>query len=53
MTLFMFLLPVMIVWGDLGWFVHAVFIVGTASKIQLALAMTKRLIAERARADSE
>lgn len=36
MALFCFLLPVLIVFGDVPWFVHAVFILGTASKLQLA-----------------
>ncbi|MCH8250171.1 MAG: CDP-alcohol phosphatidyltransferase family protein [Proteobacteria bacterium] len=35
MALFCFLLPVLIIWNDIPWFVHLVFIVGTASKIQL------------------
>ena len=39
MALFFFLLPVLIIWGDVGWFVHLVFIIGTAGKIQLAWAM--------------
>lgn len=43
MALFMFLLPVLIVWGDVAWFVHAVLITGTASKIQLAIAITGRV----------
>ena len=37
MTLFCFLLPVLIVFGDSPWFVHAVFIIGTLSKLQLAV----------------
>jgi len=41
MALFFFLLPVMIVWGDVTWFVHAVLITGTASNAQLALTMTR------------
>ncbi len=36
MALFCFLLPVLIAFGDVAWFVHAVFIIGTASKLQLA-----------------
>jgi hypothetical protein len=36
MILFCFLLPVLLVFGDIGWFVHMVFIVGTFGKIQLA-----------------
>jgi phosphatidylglycerophosphate synthase len=35
MALFFFLLPVLIVWEDVPWFVHLVFILGTASKVQL------------------
>ncbi len=36
MTVFCFLLPVLIVLRDLPWFVHAVFAIGTLSKLQLA-----------------
>jgi hypothetical protein len=36
MALFFFLLPVLIVWGDVAWFVHLVLIIGTASNTQLA-----------------
>jgi phosphatidylglycerophosphate synthase len=39
MALFFFLLPVLIVWGDVTWFVHAVLIVGTLSNTQLAWAI--------------
>ncbi len=39
MALFMFLLPVLLLWGEVSWFVHLVFIVGTAGKMQLAWAM--------------
>jgi phosphatidylglycerophosphate synthase len=42
MALFFFLLPVLIAWGDVTWFVHLVLIVGTASNIQLAWAMAWR-----------
>ncbi len=35
MALFFFLLPVLIVWGDVPWFVHGVLIIGIASKLQL------------------
>jgi len=35
MALFFFLLPVLLIWDDVPWFVHTVFIIGTASKIQL------------------
>jgi phosphatidylglycerophosphate synthase len=41
MALFFFLLPVLIVWGDVTWFVHAVLIIGTASNMQLAWAMAR------------
>jgi phosphatidylglycerophosphate synthase len=37
-ALFFFLLPVVIVWGDVPWFVHGVLIIGVASKLQLAWA---------------
>lgn len=36
MALFFFLLPVLIVWGDVTWFVHGVLIIAVASKLQLA-----------------
>lgn len=36
MALFCFLLPVLLIFGDLPWFVHTVLIIGTASKLQLA-----------------
>ena len=39
MALFFFLLPVLIIWGDVAWFVHFVLILGTASKMQLAWAI--------------
>jgi len=39
MALFFFLLPVLIIWDDVSWFVHLVLIVGTASKMQLAWAL--------------
>ena len=34
MALFFTLLPVLIIWGDVSWFVHAVLIICTAAKIQ-------------------
>jgi phosphatidylglycerophosphate synthase len=36
MALFFFLLPVLIVWGDVPWFVHLVFIAGTIGKMQVS-----------------
>lgn len=42
MALFCFLLPVLILWGDVPWFAHGVLIVGVAAKLQLALAFWKR-----------
>ena len=36
MMFYCFLLPVLIVFGDQPWFVHAVFIVGTIGKLQVA-----------------
>ena len=39
MALFFLLLPVLIIWGDVPWFVHLVFIIGTTSKAQLTWAM--------------
>jgi phosphatidylglycerophosphate synthase len=41
MALFFFLLPVLIVWGDVTLFVHAVLIIGTASNAQLAWGITR------------
>lgn len=41
MALFFVLLPVLIVWGDVTWFIHGVLILGCASKIQLAIAFVK------------
>jgi len=38
MALFFFLLPVVIVRGDVPWFVHGVLIIGVASKLQLSWA---------------
>jgi phosphatidylglycerophosphate synthase len=43
MALFFFLLPVLIIWGDVTWFVHMVLIVGTASKVQLAWAIKRKV----------
>ncbi len=49
MALFFLLLPVLIIWDDVPWFVHLVLIIGTASKIQLAWAIVGRVkIAETA-----
>jgi len=42
MALFFLLLPVLIIWSDMPWFVHLVFILGTASKMQLAWAMAQK-----------
>ena len=42
MALFFFLLPVIIVWGDVPWFVHGVLIAGVASKLQLSWAFWNR-----------
>lgn len=42
MALFCFLLPVVIVWGDVAWFIHAVLIIGLASKVQLAYVFWNR-----------
>ena len=36
MAIFCFLLPVLLVFGDIPWFVHGVLIIGTVSKMQLA-----------------
>lgn len=45
MALFFSLLPVLLLWGDVSVFVHAVLIIGIASKAQLALAMARRAAA--------
>lgn len=42
MALFFFLLPVLIIWGDVSWFVHGVLIIAVASKLQLAWAFWNR-----------
>ncbi len=42
MALFFTLLPVLIIWGDVPWFVHTVLIIGVASKLQLAWAFWQR-----------
>ena len=42
MALFFFLLPVVLVWGDITWFVHSVLIIAVASKVQLAWAFWRR-----------
>lgn len=46
MALFCFLLPVLILWGDVTWFVHAVLIIGTLSSIQLAWALNRLVRAQ-------
>jgi hypothetical protein len=47
MALFFLLLPVLIIWGDVSWFVHLVFIIGTASKIQLTWAIVRLVKPDR------
>jgi phosphatidylglycerophosphate synthase len=42
MALFFSLLPVLIVWGDVSWFVHFVLIVGTAGLLQLSWVIARR-----------
>ena len=42
MGAFLFLLPILIVWGDVPWIVHAVLIIGAASKMQLVLKIAER-----------
>lgn len=42
MALFFTLLPVLIIWGDMPWFVHAVLIIGVASKLQLTWVFWRR-----------
>ncbi len=41
MFLYCLLLPVLIVWDDVPWFVHLVFITGTVAKIQLTWAIVR------------
>ena len=43
MALFFLLLPVLIIWGDVTWFVHLVLVVGAASKMQLAWAINRKV----------
>ena len=43
MALFFVLLPVLIIWGDVSWFVHLVLIVGTAGMIQLTWVVANRV----------
>lgn len=47
MALFFFMLPILIIWGDVPWFVHFVFIVGTAAKIQLTWAIVRLIKPDR------
>lgn len=42
MASFFTLLPVLIVWGDLPWFVHSVLIVVVASELQLTWVFWKK-----------
>jgi len=42
MALFFVLLPALIIWGDIPWFVHGVLLVGVASKLQLTWAFWNR-----------
>jgi phosphatidylglycerophosphate synthase len=46
MALFFFLLPVLIIWVDVPWFVHLVFSVGTLGMIQLTVEITRRVKAQ-------
>ena len=43
MALFFLLLPVLIIWGDVPWFVHLVLILGSVSKMQLTWALARRV----------
>ena len=43
MALFFFLLPVLILWGDVSWFVHGVLLVGTAAKVQVTWVVAGRI----------
>lgn len=49
MALFCLLLPALIIWDDVPWFVHTVFIVGTASKIQLTWTIIRLVSPDHAR----
>lgn len=42
MALFFTLLPALIIWGDVPWFVHSVLIIGVASKLGLTWAFWNR-----------
>lgn len=48
MALFFFLLPVLILWGDVSWFVHLVLITGVAAKVHLGVTIIRRSRARRA-----
>jgi len=43
MALFFTLLPVLIVWGDVSWFVHGVLLIGMAAKVQQVGAVVIRV----------
>ena len=43
MVLFFALLPVLIIWGDVSWFVHLVLIISTAALIQLSWVIAGRV----------
>ena len=49
MALFFFLLPVLIIWDDVPWFVHTVLAIGTASKIQLTWTISRLVAADHTR----
>jgi len=52
MVLFCCLLPVLLVWGDVPWFVHLVFIIGSLGKMQLTVEVVRRVKAQHWCADS-
>ena len=47
MAAFFFLLPVVIVWGDLPWLVHGILIIGVIAKLQLSWAFLTRATSTR------
>jgi len=52
MAQFLFLVPILILWGDVAWVVHLVLITGMASKLQLVLAIASRARAQKKSAAS-
>jgi phosphatidylglycerophosphate synthase len=47
MALFFFLLPALILWGDVSWFVHLVLLTGVVAKVHLGVVIIRRSRARR------